>query len=371
MKKAICILLAITVSLPLLSWGPQGHRVVALIAQKHLTAHSREVLNSYLAGSSVEEASTWADEHRTAEDAGWHFINLPLGLSYEKFTQQVKESKGTIYTALLQMLATLQNPSASAAEKTKALRFLIHLVGDAHQPMHVSRAEDKGGNTIQVRFDTAGTNLHALWDTRMIAHEGLTEAQCVAQYDAATPQEAEKWQKEDIIQWLWESYQLSTELYKQTKPGQTVSEGYYKKYIPVIHKRVNQAGIRLAGMLNALFASVVLPEEVKSATFSMGVVDREYVPSNWVKPEQLAGMAGKRVTVRGKICGFRLAGMDLEMYMDAPEPKQLYKVLLRGDAQRGHSGHNGKMATATGKVTLNGNSPEIVVSDPEYFEVTE
>ena len=127
---------------------------------------------------------------------------------------------------------------------------MIHLVGDAHQPMHVSRKEDKGGNTIQVRFDNKGTNLHSLWDSKLIDHEGLSEQDIARNYDVATLAQIKQWQADSPMEWLWESYQISSELYGLAKPGQAIDEAYYQKYIQVTHKPIDQAGIRLAGELN-------------------------------------------------------------------------------------------------------------------------
>jgi len=119
--------------------------------------------------------------------------------------------------------------------------------------MHISRKEDKGGNTIQVQFDGKGTNLHALWDSKLIDHEGLSEADIAKTYDTATPAQIKQWQSDSPMEWIWESYQISSELYAQVKPGEDINDAYYQKYIPVIRKRIDQAGIRLAGELNKLF----------------------------------------------------------------------------------------------------------------------
>ncbi|RXK86035.1 S1/P1 nuclease [Filimonas effusa] len=253
MNRYVVSLTIIAFSIIHLSWGAKGHRTVAFIAEKHLSPKAKAAVTACLQGEAIENAATWPDENRTNENAQWHFINLPLGLNYEKFVTYVKGQNGTIYTAYLDAKATLANNNASAAQKHDALRFVIHLVGDAHQPMHVSRKEDKGGNTIQVRFNGEGTNLHSLWDSRLISYEGLTEAQMADHYDNASKRQVAKWQNDDIMQWLWESYQLSSHIYKKTASGQEISKDYYKKNIKIIHKRIAQAGIRLAGELNKIF----------------------------------------------------------------------------------------------------------------------
>ena len=170
MKKLFNFCL-IGVSVILISWGFKGHRAIATIAQKHLTSNTAYVVSAYLKGESMADVATWADENRNNTTAPWHFLNLPLGLTHEQFVKFVSESDNNVYTAILKAEATLKDKSLSADQKNEALKYLIHLVGDAHQPMHISRKEDKGGNTIQVRFDDKGTNLHSLWDSKLIDHE--------------------------------------------------------------------------------------------------------------------------------------------------------------------------------------------------------
>jgi len=119
--------------------------------------------------------------------------------------------------------------------------------------MHVSSAEDKGGNEIRVTFNGYDDNLHGLWDSGLIDRQHLTYKQMAASYDNATPIEIKKWQRDDLMVWLWESYQISTILYKEAAENPNLGEEYYKTHLPVLEKRIEKAGIRLAGILNAIF----------------------------------------------------------------------------------------------------------------------
>ena len=178
----------------------------------------------------MSEVSTWADESRNQTTAPWHFLNLPLGLSHEQFVETVsKPGPENVYTANLKVEASLRDKLLNADQKNNALKYLIHLVGDAHQPMHISKNEDKGGNTIQLRFDEKGTNLHSLWDSGLIDHEGLSDPELARQYDVATPAQIKQWQADSPMEWIWESYQISSRLYQEIKPGQNIEELYYKK----------------------------------------------------------------------------------------------------------------------------------------------
>jgi hypothetical protein len=258
-KKSFLAALALGGAFSLISWGFKGHRSIATIAQQHLTSNTAHVVSAYLEGKAMAEVSTWADENRNPKTAPWHYLNLPLGLNHDAFVKAVSQSDKNVYTAILKTEASLKDKNLTFEEKNEALKYLIHLIGDAHQPMHVSRKEDKGGNTIQLRFDNKGTNLHSLWDSRLIDHEGLSEADIVKTYDVATTAQIKQWQSDSPMQWLWESYQISSELYQIAKPGQTIDQAYYEKYILLTRKRINQAGIRLAGELNKLLNSVTVP----------------------------------------------------------------------------------------------------------------
>ena len=258
MKKTCFIFLSLAFSVFLISWGVKGHRAVATIASHHLNEHASKAVAFYLKSESIEDVSTWADEHRTAITAPLHFLNLPLGLSHSQFVKAVTESTDNVYTAILEDETILKSRTSSREQKSEALKFLIHLVGDAHQPMHISRKEDKGGNTIQLRFEDKGTNLHSLWDSKLIDHENLTESQIASECDLASRSQIKRWQADDPMEWIWESYKISSRLYAEIKPGQDINEAYYKKYIKVIHKRIDQAGIRLAGELNKLFSDETL-----------------------------------------------------------------------------------------------------------------
>src|SRR5579864_2137648 len=141
MKRILFAVSSIGLVLVLMSWGYKGHRAVATIAQKHLTSNTAYDVSAYLKGESMADVSTWADENKKRTTAPWHFLNLPLGLTHDQFVKKVSTSDNNVYTAILKTEASLKDNTLSFDEKNEALKYLIHLVGDAHQPMHVSRKE--------------------------------------------------------------------------------------------------------------------------------------------------------------------------------------------------------------------------------------
>ncbi|MFD0767157.1 S1/P1 nuclease [Mucilaginibacter lutimaris] len=369
-RKIFFAALALAGASCLISWGYKGHRAIATIAQNHLTSNTAYVVSAYLKGEAMADVATWADENKDQKTAAWHYLNLPLGLSYDVFKKQVTQSDNNVYTAILKTEASLKDKNLSADEKNAALKYLIHLIGDAHQPMHVSRKEDKGGNTIQLRFDNKGTNLHSLWDSKLIDREGLSEADIVKNYDVATAAQIKQWQSDSPMEWLWESYQISTELYKMAKPGQTIDDAYYQKYIQVIHKRVDQAGIRLAGELNKLFNSTTAPAPVQSTDLAKTLENnatKGIVIGN-VPLKDVANFVGKTVSVSGKVFSSKDIGSMVLVNLGAAYPNQLLTVALKGKAKEVSSTLADKTISVTGEVIDYKGKPEIIITDPAQIK---
>jgi hypothetical protein len=260
MRKLLFLAAALVLSAALLSWGVTGHRTVAKIAETHLNPGAKAAVHELLGDTTLADVSSWPDEVRSQpayrHTGPWHYLDLPLGLSYADFEAKVKGmTQENVYSALQQQEQVLGSSSSTRQQKVEALKFVVHFVGDLHQPMHVSREEDKGGNTIQLNYDGKGTNLHALWDSKLIDHQGLTFEQMAATYDHATAAQIKQWQSDPLMQWLWESYQASTKLYAEVDSMKTraIDDSYYQAHIAIIQDRIEKAGIRLAGVLNGIF----------------------------------------------------------------------------------------------------------------------
>jgi len=258
MKKYVLLSLVLGISVCLISWGVTGHRTIGEIAERHLTPQAKAAVKGLLGHQSLADVSTWADEIRSdhPETAPLHFINVPSGLSFADFKTQVETAAGgNVYKGILSAEHTLKDNEASHMQKVEALKFLVHFVGDMHQPMHVSHAEDKGGNSIQVTFEGNDTNLHSLWDSGLLEKQGLSYDKLADEFDHATSAQITKWQSDPVIIWAWESYQVSSILYTEVEASETKSfdKDYYDAHIPVVQSRIEKAGIRLAGLLNAIF----------------------------------------------------------------------------------------------------------------------
>jgi len=259
MKRKLFATVALLAVITLAAWGPVGHRTVATIAQNHLTPKAREAVRKILGDTSLADVSTWADEVRSANPAfaytaPWHYLNLPSGYNYTQFTEAVLNNKSpNVYSALLKCEADLKSDTTSARYRSIALKFVVHLVGDMHQPMHVSHAADQGGNLITVTFNGAQTNLHSLWDSGLLRRQPQTIDMLVTDLDKATPEEITRWQKDDMMKWAYESYLISEQIYVDAGKNPRFTDDYYQKAIPIVYKRILQGGIRLAGVLNGIY----------------------------------------------------------------------------------------------------------------------
>jgi hypothetical protein len=263
---------------PALAWGKTGHRVVAAIADTQLSGLAHAQVEQILGpGESLDEAANWPDEMRSAPGefwqktaTPWHYVTLN-GIMYDH-----APSEGDALEALGRFSKTLQDPTASRADKQLALRFVVHLVGDLHQPLHVGKCCDKGGNDVKVTWFGNATNLHAVWDSQLVDDEQLSFSELAAKLERhLSPQDVVKWWDVNPRDWISESAEIRDTLYppaakpvkgRKRKKGQPLlpdlSYTYVYKFTPVVERRLSQGGVRLAAYLNAIFAEPrLLPAE--------------------------------------------------------------------------------------------------------------
>ncbi|MBC7653259.1 MAG: S1/P1 nuclease [Oligoflexus sp.] len=257
-SKYVFSVAAILFAFTLVSWGVVGHRTIAKIAENHLTLKAKNAVTVLLGTESMPIVSTYADDVRSVKEfsytAPWHYINLKQGLNYKEYVAALKADTGAnVYNALLKMEKQLRDTKSTKAEKVFALKFIIHLIGDIHQPFHVGRAEDKGGNDIQVKFRGKGTNVHSLWDSGLIEYNGFSFTEMATAFDNVSDAKIKKWQSDNVTVWLFESYQIATKLYAEAEQNADFDYTYYPNHSEIYKERMQKAGIRLAGLLNTLF----------------------------------------------------------------------------------------------------------------------
>ena len=259
--KKVLFALALLAALPLhlWAWGVEGHRAIGIIAENHLTDKARREVMALLGTQSLAMVSTIPDEMRYLPEykdtAPWHYVNTAMGLGHDQYLQAVKaQTTPNAYNELLLKIKEMRDPALTKAQRAEALIFVVHLVGDIHQPMHTGRAEDKGGNDIKMTYRGKDTNLHSLWDSGLLDYQGLTYTE-LGQQDSAVPTPLLKtWQATaDPAEWLWESYTIAGQLYAEAAQNPNPDYRYYPAHADELKQRLQQAGIRLAGVLNAAF----------------------------------------------------------------------------------------------------------------------
>lgn len=307
------------------AWGCEGHQIVALIAEKHLNLRAKNTALQILAEGPIDPAlsryckqtgldpfvdsSTWADdERRIKPDTGpWHFIDIPRGAPKGDFAQYCPASTGCITSALAAQIGILQDLNATAQARADALRFIIHFVGDIHQPLHATTNNDLGGNCVPVTFfdrapqetnpqrETYAPNLHEIWDVEIIERflapqnaqapaspQVADEMREADEVDRDFRAQISSWQSGtlDFDAWAWESHQLAESVaYGRLPHGipieapRTVADcadddhistrmlhlderlaaDYQNAAAPVVQQQLAKAGARLAALLNSLW----------------------------------------------------------------------------------------------------------------------
>lgn len=248
------------------AWGNLGHRVTAEIAYQHLSPKTKDACDHILVNERFVEIASWADGIK--QDPAWHhtawyhFTNVPDQKTYVNAVQSLpveRQVAGDAVMAILKSESILRSPSADLQSKAWALKFLIHLVGDLHQPLHSGRPEDKGGNEIPVNWFGQLVNLHEIWDTLMIvkAHSGdLTgkslseQSQWYANYlEKSFSQANNGASPPNLLPWLNGSLAIRSDAYK----GSEDNSAYLTKSIPVLEAQLALGGYHLADTLNDLF----------------------------------------------------------------------------------------------------------------------
>jgi len=237
-------------------WGREAHNVIVILAMQYMRPSTAFRVRELLGSESLEEASFWADEHRHdhPETGPWHCIDIPLGDSRIDLTRECP--KGQCVTGKKEeFLAVLKGPNAGRAAKVEALKFVIHFVGDLHQPLHCADDGDNGGNRRHVIFDGHPDNLHWVWDTGLLQHITHDPEALAAQLERRiTVQERANWVKGSTEGWVMEGDRLAQTVGYGNLGSQNpapVTAAYERQAEPVIELQLEKAGVRLAYVLNA------------------------------------------------------------------------------------------------------------------------
>lgn len=245
--------------LPAFGWGPEGHNLVARLAAAHLTptaaARVAEILGP---GVTLQSVSTWPDQIRRerAATAPWHYIDIPIDQPHLDMARDCP--KGDCVLAKIEdFKKVVVDPAATAVQRKEALMFLVHFVGDMHQPLHCSDNKDKGGNDVKLDFFGRPSNLHSVWDSGLLGRLGQEDALFTGYSTDLTDKRAKKWGKGTVNAWAEQSHKAAQKvvygmLPKAPAGGQVKVDATYEHLAdPVIKDQIEKAGARLAALLNA------------------------------------------------------------------------------------------------------------------------
>jgi hypothetical protein len=270
LRLSSCVLSVVLLiaALPAFCWGPVGHRTVADVAESFLSASDRQILSKYLQGASLADVSTWADTIKDkpavwSQTFSYHYESVDDRQTYLQSLTTMKEEEqknGGAVAGILEAERIFRDPKSKADQKNVALKFLIHFVGDLHQPFHTGRPEDRGGNLVLRKWHNKATNLHAIWDV-LILEEAYGKTQRKKQDskidDAAYAESLTTkflgqplpGQPDDMNEWINESLIIRDAAYKAWDEDETT---YTQQFIHSVDERIFTGGVRLAAILSSL-----------------------------------------------------------------------------------------------------------------------
>lgn len=252
MKKTLLILSMCLMTSKAFAWGKNGHRIVGEIAQQNLSVEAQKGVKDLLGDEDLARVSTWPDEIRSDKNYSystpWHYVSIPTGKTY---FDQKRVADGDVLFALFQFEETLRDKKATKEQKKDALRFMVHMMGDLHQPLHVGLADDRGGNSVKLKWFKAETNLHAIWDESIIDFEQLSYTEYSKWLNHYTKDERKDFSAGTFLDWARESQDLRPAVYDV--PPESAGYEYHFKVKPLYELRLRKAGLRLANMLNKIF----------------------------------------------------------------------------------------------------------------------
>lgn len=236
-------------------WGQIGHYVTGKIAEQHMTDAARERVYGILGDRSIALAAVWMDDIRSDSrydhTETWHWVTIPDHMTYDQVKDDQEEG-GDLLGKLEQFISELKKGGLDEEEEREKLMMVIHMIGDIHQPLHVGTGEDRGGNNVRLQWMGEGSNLHRVWDSNIIDSFQLSYTELAEELNRAGPEQIEQWQQTPVRGWAYESMIYREDVYNLPDDMRLGYEYRYKNK-EIVFKRLLQAGIRIAGVLNEIY----------------------------------------------------------------------------------------------------------------------
>jgi len=240
------------------AWSREGHEIVAMIAEPRLHSDVRDAVVALLEGTTFIKAASWADKVRNQQTAPWHYVNIDLmDTEYDAARDCAQDE--CVIGQIERFRRVLAKADADVQKRQKALKYLIHLVGDLHQPLHAANNNDRGGNDVQVEFigetidpySQKPWNLHAVWDSGILEVRDRDPRRVVKRLNAwlnAQPKGA--FEDGSVADWAMESHDIARDHVYVLPEDRRLGEDYYRASVAVVDQQLAKAGVRLAKILN-------------------------------------------------------------------------------------------------------------------------
>jgi hypothetical protein len=256
-RLAVCILLC--ASNRAFAWGTEGHSLVARLAAAHLTPQAAAKIQEILGpNTTLASISSWADQVRNSrrETGPWHYVDIPINQRHLDMTRDCPKGD-CVLVKIEDFKKVLADSSAKPEQRKEALMFLVHFIGDMHQPLHCADNKDKGGNDVRLDLFGRNSNLHSVWDSGLLGRMGTEDVLFAKLSKDLSNGRARKWGKGSVEDWAEQSHKAAQKVVygKLPKAGASgpapVSAAYEKEADPLIEQQIERAGARLAATLNA------------------------------------------------------------------------------------------------------------------------
>lgn len=251
----IICLCACAYSMPALAWGQEGHRIIAKIAYDHMSRKARKNVDKVLGKGGIVYWANWPDEIKSdtiyaqSIKDGWHYQDFAGGLSDSIVADALihyPAEGGNLYRALDSLVAIKD-------KDVHVLRFIIHLSGDRYCPMHMAHMDDKGGNAVKMKWFSGHTNLHSVWDTKLIDSQGYSYTEYAQKLENEYAYMRREIEKMSDTELLLRSYHVTEEIYAYQEDWDGNAYHYIYRWRQPMELQLYIAGIRLAKLLNSIY----------------------------------------------------------------------------------------------------------------------
>ena len=256
--KAALLVCAITATNTVFAWGTTGHRVVAEIAERNLSKKAKKEIKKIIGNQKLAYWANWPDYIKSNKEFAfadsWHYVNIPGDLAYNQFlTELNNSSEDNMYKRALILIEELKKDDLPLEKQQQYLYFLIHILGDAHQPMHVGRADDLGGNKVTVEWFGSRSNIHTVWDSKLVDFEKYSYTEYADVLNILSKKEVKKVQEGTLENWIFDAYTLSNNIYAEVKTNDELRYEYHYLNKQNVEQQLLKGGLRLSKVLNQIY----------------------------------------------------------------------------------------------------------------------